>query len=149
VSAPSGSTADLHVVTGAFGYSGKYIATRLLAAGKTVRTLTNSLLRRIRSEPQSRLIPTTSTGPMIWSAPSRGPASSSIPTGFDSTTGTSRILKRSGTPLACSLLRDGQECLGSFTSASQTLLRIRSCPTSVARRSSKRRSAPRGCRMQS
>jgi len=33
---------DLHVVTGAFGYSGKYIAERLLAAGHRVRTLTNS-----------------------------------------------------------------------------------------------------------
>jgi uncharacterized protein YbjT (DUF2867 family) len=38
-------TADLHVVTGAFGYSGKYIASRLLAAGKRVRTLTNSVGR--------------------------------------------------------------------------------------------------------
>ena len=33
---------DVHVVTGAFGYSGRYIAARLLAAGRTVRTLTNS-----------------------------------------------------------------------------------------------------------
>lgn len=33
---------DVHVVTGAFGYSGKYIARRLLAAGHRVRTLTNS-----------------------------------------------------------------------------------------------------------
>jgi NADH dehydrogenase len=33
---------ELHVVTGAFGYSGKYIAARLLAAGHTVRALTNS-----------------------------------------------------------------------------------------------------------
>lgn len=31
-----------HVVTGAFGYSGKYIAKRLLVEGKTVHTLTNS-----------------------------------------------------------------------------------------------------------
>jgi NADH dehydrogenase len=31
-----------HVVTGAFGYSGKYIAQRLLDAGHRVRTLTNS-----------------------------------------------------------------------------------------------------------
>ena len=31
-----------HAVTGAFGFSGKYIATRLLAAGKRVVTLTNS-----------------------------------------------------------------------------------------------------------
>ena len=37
---------DLHVVTGAFGYSGKYIASRLLAAGCRVRTLTNSLSRQ-------------------------------------------------------------------------------------------------------
>ena len=36
---------ELHVVTGAFGYSGKYIATRLLAAGVRVRTLTNSRQR--------------------------------------------------------------------------------------------------------
>jgi NADH dehydrogenase len=33
---------ELHVVTGAFGYSGKYIAARLLLAGRRVRTLTNS-----------------------------------------------------------------------------------------------------------
>ncbi len=33
---------DTHVVTGAFGFSGKYIAERLLAAGQRVRTLTNS-----------------------------------------------------------------------------------------------------------
>ena len=38
-------TQELHVVTGAFGYSGKYIATRLLEAGYRVRTLTNSLRR--------------------------------------------------------------------------------------------------------
>ena len=32
----------LHVVTGAFGYSGQYIARRLLDKGIAVRTLTNS-----------------------------------------------------------------------------------------------------------
>jgi len=36
---------ELHIVTGAFGYSGKYIATRLLDEGHRVRTLTNSLNR--------------------------------------------------------------------------------------------------------
>lgn len=35
----------IHAVTGAFGYSGKYIAKRLLAQGNTVITLTNSLDR--------------------------------------------------------------------------------------------------------
>lgn len=35
----------IHVVTGAYGFSGKYITERLLAAGHTVRTLTNSFNR--------------------------------------------------------------------------------------------------------
>lgn len=35
----------IHAVTGAFGYSGKYIAHRLLAEGRSVITLTNSLNR--------------------------------------------------------------------------------------------------------
>lgn len=42
VSAPSEPGSGLHVVTGAFGYSGRYIARRLLDAGQRVRTLTNS-----------------------------------------------------------------------------------------------------------
>ncbi len=36
----------LHAVTGAFGYSGKYIAKRLLEKGRRVITLTNSLHRK-------------------------------------------------------------------------------------------------------
>lgn len=36
---------ETHAVTGAFGYSGKYIARRLLAEGKHVITLTNSVAR--------------------------------------------------------------------------------------------------------
>ncbi len=36
---------ELHVVTGAFGYSGKYIAARLLNEGQRVRTITNSTNR--------------------------------------------------------------------------------------------------------
>lgn len=36
---------ETHVVTGAFGYSGKYISKRLLDSGYKVRTLTNSLDR--------------------------------------------------------------------------------------------------------
>src|SRR5512143_3212318 len=42
---PRGPMSELHVVTGAFGYSGKYITARLLEAGVRVRTLTNSLHR--------------------------------------------------------------------------------------------------------
>lgn len=37
---------NLHAVTGAFGYSGKYIARRLLASGQQVITLTNSIHRK-------------------------------------------------------------------------------------------------------
>lgn len=49
----------LHAVTGAFGYSGRYIAARLLAEGNEVITLSNSMNRnnplnaRIRSFPLS------------------------------------------------------------------------------------------------
>jgi len=39
------STSKLNVVTGAFGYSGKYIARRLIDKGYNVRTLTNSFHR--------------------------------------------------------------------------------------------------------
>ncbi len=46
MSSSTDPVAGLVVVTGAFGYSGKYITARLLAAGKRVRTLTNSPLRR-------------------------------------------------------------------------------------------------------
>jgi len=48
---------SLHVVTGAFGYSGKYIASRLLDEGVAVRTLTDSPNRpnpfgdRVKPEP--------------------------------------------------------------------------------------------------
>jgi NADH dehydrogenase len=42
----SASSHELHCVTGAFGFSGKYIARRLLDAGHRVRTLTNSMGRR-------------------------------------------------------------------------------------------------------
>jgi NADH dehydrogenase len=38
-------TREIHAVTGAYGYSGKYIAEELLQKGRTVITLTNSLNR--------------------------------------------------------------------------------------------------------
>jgi len=40
------SEQEIHVVTGAFGYSGKYIARRLLELGYRVSTLTNSQTRQ-------------------------------------------------------------------------------------------------------
>ena len=48
---------DLHAVTGAFGYSGKYIAYRLLADGKSVITLTNSIHRQSPFGDRVRAVP--------------------------------------------------------------------------------------------
>lgn len=42
IPAPQNGEREIHIVTGAFGYSGKYIARRLLDAGYQVYTLTNS-----------------------------------------------------------------------------------------------------------
>lgn len=39
------SNSEIHIVTGAFGFTGKYIAKRLLDNGHEVRTLTNSINR--------------------------------------------------------------------------------------------------------
>ena len=52
---------QLHVVTGAFGYSGRYIACRLLREGHRVRTLTNSLRRANVFEGRVDACPSTST----------------------------------------------------------------------------------------
>ncbi|MCL4693652.1 MAG: NAD(P)H-binding protein, partial [Candidatus Hydrogenedentes bacterium] len=46
-----------HAVTGAFGYSGKYIARRLLERGVPVITLTNSLNRKNPFGDQVRAFP--------------------------------------------------------------------------------------------
>ena len=50
-------TTELHAVTGAFGYSGKYIAQRLLDEGRQVITLTNSLDRRNPFGERVRAVP--------------------------------------------------------------------------------------------
>lgn len=48
---------EIHMVTGAFGFSGKYIAGRLLDAGHEVRTLTNSPDRENPFEGRVRAYP--------------------------------------------------------------------------------------------
>lgn len=48
---------EIHMVTGAFGFSGKYIAKRLLDAGHEVRTLTNSPGRENPFEGRVRAYP--------------------------------------------------------------------------------------------
>ena len=65
--------APIHAVTGAYGYSGKYIAQRLLDEGHTVITLTNSLSRRqsFWRPHQGISIPFRSTGPTDRAATGR------------------------------------------------------------------------------
>ena len=48
---------EIHAVTGAFGYSGKYIAKRLLAKGHKVITLTNSVDRENEFKGQVTAVP--------------------------------------------------------------------------------------------
>lgn len=55
----------MHVVTGAFGYSGKYVAARLLAAGHRVRTLTNSVDR------ENPFAGRVEAHPLSWDDPAR------------------------------------------------------------------------------
>jgi hypothetical protein len=55
---------ELHVATGAFGYSGKYMAARLLDSGHRLRTLTNYPLRA-----------KVEAHPLIWDEPERLAAS--------------------------------------------------------------------------
>ncbi len=50
-------TAETHAVTGAFGYSGRYIAKRLLDAGHQVITLTNTRNRDNLFEGRVRALP--------------------------------------------------------------------------------------------
>lgn len=55
---------EIHAVTGAFGYSGKYIARRLLAQGKTVRTLTNSTDKQNEFHNKIETFPLTFDNPL-------------------------------------------------------------------------------------
>lgn len=63
---------EIHAVTGAFGYSGKYITKRLLDAGKTVITLTNSPGRAHPFGERVRAVPFHFTEPEKLTAALRG-----------------------------------------------------------------------------
>ena len=72
----------MNIVTGAFGYTGRYIARRLISAGERVKTLTS------RSEWENpfgdRLIPSSPTGsttPAHWPPALKGRMSCTTPTG--------------------------------------------------------------------
>jgi uncharacterized protein YbjT (DUF2867 family) len=63
---------DLHVVTGAFGYSGKYIAKGLLRRGHAVATLTNSPNRPTDLAGQVQVAPLAFTEPGVLVESLRG-----------------------------------------------------------------------------
>lgn len=63
---------DFEVVTGAFGYSGKYITRRLLNLGRSVRTLTNSYNRPNPFGSQVQVIPFNFSDPEKLTASLRG-----------------------------------------------------------------------------
>ena len=67
---------DLHVVTGALGYSGKYVAARLLEAGHRVRTLTSSTHRANPFEGRVDVHPFNFDDPTGWLPRSKARASS-------------------------------------------------------------------------
>ena len=60
------SNPAIHAVTGAYGYSGKYIAQRLLDQGQTVVTLTNSLIPTNPFGDRIKASRSISTGRNCW-----------------------------------------------------------------------------------
>lgn len=79
---------EVHVVTGAFGYSGKYIAERLLKDGHAVRTLTNSIDRDNPFEGRVRAYPYNFNNPQKLVESLRGGSVLYNITGSGSITGT-------------------------------------------------------------
>jgi NADH dehydrogenase len=65
-------TEELHVVTGAFGFSGKYIARRLLDTGHRVRTITNSYERDNPFKDKLKVFPFNFNEPEKLTASLRG-----------------------------------------------------------------------------
>ena len=80
------SSTPLHAVTGAFGFSGKYIARRLLDRGQRVITLTNSIDRANAFGGEFLRTRSTSTDLTSWCGRSLASTCSTIPTGCASTT---------------------------------------------------------------
>ena len=89
----------IQIVTGAYGYSGKYIAQRLLHAGHAVATLTNSLGRANPFGDRIRAMPLDFDRPDLLADHLRGRRCCTTPTGCDSTTAASR------TPTPCATRR--------------------------------------------
>ena len=90
----------MNVVTGAFGYSGKYIARRLLNAGETVITLTGNVNRVSEFGAAVKAVPFRFGDPQAMAVSIAGAHSSTTHIGYASTgetramTGLSRIQLR-------------------------------------------------------
>ncbi|MCZ7634692.1 MAG: NAD-dependent epimerase/dehydratase family protein [Verrucomicrobia bacterium] len=81
-------------VTGAFGYSGRYIAARLLEAGHDVLTLTHSPGRANPFGDRVRAFPFHFEAPARLRRRCAGPTRSSTRTGCGLTTGSSTTRRR-------------------------------------------------------
>jgi nucleoside-diphosphate-sugar epimerase len=64
---------DIQAVTGAFGYSGKYIAKRLIDEGKKVITITNSLHRKNPFGSNIQVFPFNFDQPLLSRRPEQRP----------------------------------------------------------------------------
>ena len=86
----------LHVVTGAFGYSGRWVAHQLLDMGMKVRTLTNALGRDdpFNGEVEVHKLDFNDYDSLVESL--KGAEVLTIPTGLDITKNTSNLLTVSG-----------------------------------------------------
>jgi uncharacterized protein YbjT (DUF2867 family) len=73
---------EINVVTGAFSYTGQYIARRLLARGKEVRTLTGHPQRAHPLSNQVRAFPLAFDDPRLLQEALRGRVFSITPTGY-------------------------------------------------------------------
>ena len=89
------SSDPIHAVTGAYGYSGKYIAQRLLNDRQTVITLTNSLSRPNSFGDRVKAFPFHFDHPELLAEHLKASRFCTTPTGCDS------ITACSSTPMPC------------------------------------------------
>jgi putative NADH-flavin reductase len=122
-------------VTGAFGFSGKYIAQRLLALRHEVITLTNSPQRANPFGGSIKAFPYNFSEPHELEESLRGIDVLINTYGYGSTIRRILLLRRhSPTRKLCSTLPSAQASVASCTSALLILIANRVFPTSAARR---------------
>ena len=103
---------DLAVVTGAFSYTGRYVARRLLDQGVRVRTLTRSPNAEDLLAGHVEAAPLDFSDPDGLSRSMQGRESSTTPTGFGTHMAGSPSTSPSRTPEGCSRLPRGRASAG-------------------------------------